>query len=100
MEQQKVLNLLNEANNSKFMTRKWNIFNVNWNSNYAVTNENTHNTETLKSNLCEYDDPYILVRVDITVIAAPKTQVAFKNCVPFTRCIIKIDGTTIDDAEN
>ena len=23
-----------------------------------------------------------------------------KNCVPFTKCITKIDGTTIDDAEN
>ena len=28
------------------------------------------------------------------------TQVAFKNCVPFTNCITKIDGTTIDDAED
>ena len=34
------------------------------------------------------------------VTAAPKTQVAFKNCAPFTKCITKIDGTTIDDAEN
>ena len=25
MEQQKILNLLNEANDSKFVTRKWNI---------------------------------------------------------------------------
>ena len=24
---------------------------------------------------------------------------SFKNCVPFTKCITKIDGTTIDDAE-
>ena len=28
------------------------------------------------------------------------TEVAFKNCVPSTKCIIKIDVTTIDDAEN
>ena len=34
------------------------------------------------------------------VTAAPETQVAFKNCAPFTKCITKIDGTTIDDAEN
>ena len=25
-------------------------------------------------------------------------KVAFKNCAPFTKCIAKIDGTTIDDA--
>ena len=31
--------------------------------------------------------------------AAPQTKEAFKNCVPFTKCITKIVGTTIDDAE-
>ena len=29
MEHQKILNLLNEANDSKFVTRKWNIANDN-----------------------------------------------------------------------
>ena len=24
---------------------------------------------------------------------------AFKNCAPFTKCITKIDGTTVDDTE-
>ena len=28
------------------------------------------------------------------------SKVEFKNCVPFTKCITKIDGTTIDDAED
>ena len=28
------------------------------------------------------------------------TQVSFKNCAPFTKCITKIDGATIDDAED
>ena len=28
------------------------------------------------------------------------TELAFKNCAPFTKCITKIDGTTIDDAED
>ena len=27
MEHQKILNLLNEVNDSKFVTKKWNIFN-------------------------------------------------------------------------
>ena len=53
-------------------------------------------TDVLKCNLCDYNDAYILVRSDITVA----TQVAFKNGAPFTRCITKIDGTTIDDAED
>ena len=29
MEHQKILNLLNEANDSKFVTRKWNVVNEN-----------------------------------------------------------------------
>ena len=57
-------------------------------------------TEVLKSNLCDYNDVYILVRGDITVGASPQIQVIFKYCPPFTKCITKIDGTTIDDAEN
>ena len=43
---------------------------------------------------------YILVRGDVTVVAALATQVAFKNCALFTNCITKIDETTTDDAEN
>ena len=54
MEHQKILNLLNEANDSKFVTRKWNIVNDNSKSNYDATNEITYNTEILKSNLCDY----------------------------------------------
>ena len=32
--------------------------------------------------------------------AAPETKVAFKNSTTFTKCITKIDGTTIDDTED
>ena len=91
---------MNDANDSKFVTGKWNIFNDNSKANYDAGNEITYNTEVLKYNLCDYNDAYILVRDDITVTAAGTTQVAFKNCGPFTKCITRIDGTTINDAEN
>ena len=39
MEHQKILHLLNERNNSKFVTRKWNIVNDQSNANYHVGNE-------------------------------------------------------------
>ena len=65
MEHQKVLSLLNEANDSKFVTRKRNIVNDNSKSIYDATNEITYNTEILKSNLCDHNDAYILVRGDI-----------------------------------
>ena len=56
-------------------------------ANYDLGNQIIYNTEVLKSNLFDYNDAYVLVRVNITVTAAPATQVAFKNCAPFTKCI-------------
>ena len=90
---------MNETNDSKIIARKWNIVNYNSKSNYDSTNKITYNTDILKSNLCHYSDAHILVRGDITVVGAPATQLAFKNCAPFTKCITKIDETTIHDAE-
>ena len=52
------------------MARKWNIVNNNSKANYDAGNKIAYNTEVLKSNLCDYDDAYILVRGDITVTAA------------------------------
>ena len=60
-------------------------------------------TNVLKCNISDYNDAYILVRGDITVIvviAAPTKQVVFKNYAIFTIRITKTDGTTIDDAED
>ena len=46
------------------------------NENYDAGQEIIYNTEVLKSNLCDYNDAYILVKLDITVIEAPATQVS------------------------
>ena len=54
----------------------------------------------LKSNFCDYNDAFIVVRGDITIIGCNVTQVAFKNYAPFTECIAKIDGRIIGDAED
>ena len=41
------------------------------------------------------------MRGDITVRCYNlATEVAFQNCAPFITCISKIDGRTIDDAED
>ena len=82
------------------MTRKWNIVNDQSNTNYGVGNEIIYNTEVLISNLCNYNNAHILVRGNIIIIGHQVTQVLFKNCTSFTECITKIDGTTIDDAED
>ena len=78
MEHQNLLNLLNEARSPKIVTRKWNIVNDQSNTNYDIENEIIYNTEVLKSNLCDYNDAYILVRGDITLIEYNGIQVAFK----------------------
>ena len=98
MEHQKILDLLNEASSSKFVIIKRNI--ANSKSNYGAGHEIIYNTEVLKSNLCDYNDPYILVRGDITIVRHQPTQLAFKNCAPCAKCITKINEKTIDDAEN
>ena len=91
---------MNDAIHSKFVTRQWNIVNDQSNANYDVGNKIIYNTEVLKSNLCIKNDGYILVTGDITVTAACATHVSFKNCATFTKCITKIDGTTIYNAKD
>ena len=45
-------------------------------------------TKIIKSNLCDYSDAFILVTGDITVVGInADTNVAIKNCAPFTRSI-------------
>ena len=56
MEHQKILNLLTEANNSKFVIIILNTFNDNSKENDNAANEIIYNTEVLKSNLCDYNE--------------------------------------------
>ena len=98
MEDQKILNLLNNANDSKFVIRKWNIVNGNSKANYGVGGEIIYNTEISKSSPYDYNDAYILVRGDITIENCNlATEIAFKNCALFTKCITEIRRATIDD---
>ena len=65
-------------------------------------------TLMLKLNLCDYSDPYILVKWTITVATiAPNDDVnntsvklIFKNCKPFEKCETKIKNTQIDNAKD
>ena len=83
------------------MTRKCNIDNDESNTNYAVGNEIIYSTRVLKSNHCHFNEAYILVKGVITILwRDAAVQVTFKNCAPFTKCITKIDGKTIRDAED
>ena len=107
MESQKIINLLNnnDIESQKFTTKKWYIINDQNNRQYGVGNENDSTikfeTKVIKPNLCDYSDGYILVIGDIKVTnIAADTNVAFKNCPPFTRCVTHVNDEHIETAEN
>ena len=57
-------------------------------------------TESIKSSLCDYSDAFILVTGNITVIADNDTDIAFKNCAPFSTCKTEINDAFIDEANH
>ena len=101
MEYQKIVNLLNNESNrpSKFRTRNW--VEINDESRGTYTNTDIEfKTTILRSNLCDYADPYILVKRTIAITGAGDDDAArqadernkgviYKNCAPFTKCISK-----------
>ena len=103
METQKIVHLLDGS--EEFATRKWYIINDQNNGQYGIGNDNDSTikfeTKLIKPNLCDYSDAYILVIGDIKVEAVvADTNVAFKNCAPFTRCATHINDEHIETAEN
>ena len=89
----------------RFAKRNWYIINDQHNGQYGIGKEKDstikYETKVIKPFLCDYSDTYILVSGDIKVggIAAD-TNVAFKNCAPFTRCITHINDEHAETAEN
>ena len=101
--------MLNEESNkpSKFRTKNWVEINDGIRSAYCPNKQIRFKTAMLRSSLRDYSDAYILVKGNITVnntaAAAAKNNnknLIFKNCVPFTNCISKINNAQIDNAEN
>ena len=107
MEYQKLANLLDNAFNqpSRFRTRNW--VEINDDSRGTYTNADIKfKTTMLKSGLCDYADAYIFVKGTITITGAGDDAAArqldernkgaiFKNCVPLTKCISRINNTDI-----
>ena len=107
MDAQKIVNLLNksEVESQKFATRKWCIISSTRDPDYGGANNANPNpikfeTKTLKSNLCDYSDAYILVTGKISVAQAADCVVAFKNCVPFISCTVKINDEHIEEVKD
>ena len=100
---QKIINLLNDSSNeeSKFATKKWYVTDSQTaKSKYKQGDTIKFETETIKSSLCDYSDAFILVTGNITVAANNDTDVAFKNCAPFSTCTTKINDVFVDEANH
>ena len=97
MEHQKISNWLNETSDSKFVTRRRNIVKDQLNINYYAGNKIIYNTEVLKSNRCNYNDIYILVRGDITDVAVHATQEALKNWASFPQNVYHVSQMLIEE---
>ena len=112
MEYQEIANLLESTSNqpSKFRTRNW--VEINDESRGTYTSDDIKfKTTMLRSNLCDYANAYILVKGTITITAAGDDDAAkqldernkgiiFKNCVPFTKCISRINNTDINTTQD
>ena len=106
IETQKIVNLLNgfDFESSKFAARKLYIMNDQNNGQYGRGNENDSTikfeTKVIKPNLRDYSDAHILVTGHINVAdAAADSNVAFKNCAPFTTCVTHINDEHVETAE-
>ena len=99
MEAQKIVNYLLEKSDdeeiSEIATGKWYIINDQNIGQYCEGGENNFTikfeTEVIKPNLCDYLDAYILVTGYVAAQGGnANTEVVFKNCAPFTRCVINM----------
>ena len=59
----------------------------------------------LRSDLCHYSDVYIVVKGRISIKGTndankKNKKLTFKNNVPFSSCISKINNTSADNAED
>ena len=103
METQMIINLLNNSSNeeSKFATTKWYVIDSRIaKGKYKQGDTITFETGTIKSSLCDYSDAFILVTGNVTVAANNDTDVAFKNCAPFSTCTTKINDVFVDEANH
>ena len=101
MEIQKIVNLLNGSDNgnSKLETKKWYIIDSETKDDCSQNDEIKFLTRSIESSLCDYSDAYILVTGNITATPNAATQVVFRNCPPFNKCRIEINGTFVDEAD-
>ena len=92
----------------RFITKKWvevDEQSGNAEARYKPSRQIRFKTSMLRSDLCDFSDPCIVVKGTITVTRGSNTSrknrfLAFKNNSPFTNYISKINNVLIDNAED
>ena len=88
----------------RFITKKWLEVHDQYGATYNTKKQIRFKTSMLRSNLCDFSDAYIVVKGKIAVTNpnndAYDKKLAFKSNAPFTSCILKINNTLIDNAED
>ena len=103
MEIRKIINVIIDLSDEepKFATKKWNVIDSQTTKvKYKQGDTIKFETETIKLSLCEYSDAFILVTRIITVDVANDTDVAFKNCAPFSTCKTVINDVLLYRVED
>ena len=80
----------------RFITKKWTEVHDQFGETYNTNKQIRFKTSMLRSDLCDFSDPYIVAKGIVTVSADERdrdemnTQVILKNSAPFISCISKI----------
>ena len=110
MEYQKFTNLLSNIPDKvpRFITKKWIKVHDQSEQTYNTNKQIRFKTSMLRSDLCDFNDAYIVVKGIVTVAVSTNErdrdeinrQVILKNNAPFISCISKINGVLLENAED
>ena len=110
MEYQKIINLLGKTvdstNLSRYTTRKWIEIYDQSDKIYNQNKDIRFKTPQLRSSdLSDFNDAYIVVTGKITATNSGNDNIynrkpALKNNAPFFSCILKINNTLVEDAQD
>ena len=90
----------------RFITRKWLKVHDQSGKSYNTNKQIRFKTPMLRSNLCDYNDAYIVVEGVVTVSAEVRDRYEMnrdfilKSNAPFISCILKVNGVLIESVED
>ena len=108
MEYKSITNLLGNISDNlpRFITKKWIEVHDQSGETCNTKKQIRFKTSMLRSDLCEFNNAYIVVKGIVTVNADERDrdemnrQVILKNNAPFISCISKINGVLVENVED